>query len=98
VTPQLLPREVVTLLVAHNGVFGHIWAMAMPTVFPVRDRGHRTRPARSSMASNTPQRRFETCSAAVEAAKLSATKSMEVPQKYQTLQMHLWVVSLSDWE
>ena len=31
----------------------------------------------------------ETCSAAVEAAKLSATKSMEVPQKYQALQMHL---------
>jgi hypothetical protein len=31
----------------------------------------------------------ETCSAAVEAAKLSVTKSMEVPQKYQALQMHL---------
>ena len=31
----------------------------------------------------------ETCSAAVEAAKLSATKSMEVPQRYQELQMYL---------
>ena len=31
----------------------------------------------------------ETCSAAIEAATLSLTKSMEVPQRYQELQMYL---------
>jgi hypothetical protein len=38
----------------------------------------------------------ETCSAAVEDARLSASKSMEVPQRYQERQIFFRVLSLTD--